>query len=96
MSEEEISFVRKPSKHGKITLADGSKESTYVFTIPQNYIRSGLINPILKYRVKISKFESIDNKVNQIKNLLESKVQSMRMDQGLYIELMHEIDELLR
>jgi len=56
MDLEEITFVRSPAKHGWISKKDDVtgevvKEQTYVFTIPQTYIRSGIIDTSKRYKV---------------------------------------------
>ena len=52
---DSINFIRSPAKHGWITTIDPdtkekAKEQTFVFTIPQNYIRSGMIDTTKKYK----------------------------------------------
>ncbi len=58
MSEEErptqISFTRSPAKHGKY----------YVFTIPNDYIKSGEVDPEIMYKVILKPFK----KKNQSNN----------------------------
>lgn len=95
MEEEKISFYRKPAKHGWITSKDGSKEQTYVFTIPQDYIRSNQIDPEFKYKVTISKTEPSKDKLTKLIQDLDEKLTFGVIDMETYIRLSEKIKSIM-
>ncbi len=87
MSDEKISFVRRPVKHGKMKLVDGSEEQTFVFTIPQNYIRSGLIDPENKYKLTIERFSDDRAKILKIIAGLDEQLAFGKIDKETWMKL---------
>jgi hypothetical protein len=95
MSEEKISFVRRPVKHGKMRLADDTTEQTYVFTIPQNYIRSGLVDPENKYKLTIERFSDDRPKILKIIAGLDEQLAFGKIDKETWMQLNEKYTKLL-
>jgi len=86
MSDEEISFVRKPAKHGK---------EDYVFTIPRNLIRMDIIDPNHKYKVSLKRFFDEKAHILRIINGLDEKLAFGQIDQETYYKLIKKYEEKL-
>ena len=86
LPEDEISFIRSPAKHGK---------DDYVFTIPREYLRKGLIDPELKYKITVKIFRDERQHVLQLINALEQKFIMGGLEKEEYYRLMHKLEEKL-
>ncbi len=85
-----ISFVRKPAKHGK---------EDYVFTIPRNYLSSGIIKPELKYKITFEPHvETEKEKAYIIKIIsgLDEQLALKKIDQALYYQLIDKYNKELK
>ena len=95
MEEEKITFIRKPAKHGWIKSSDGKKEQTFVFTIPQNYIRSGKIDPDFKYKIELTLQKPSKEKTNELLQELDQKLTFGVIDMETYVRLTERIKSIM-
>lgn len=93
MTKPSISFIRKPAKHTVIKHKDGSEERTYIFTIPQNYIRMGYIDPKQKYRITIEKFFNEEQKLLKLINGLDDRLALGQINQETYYKLIEKYNK---
>jgi len=101
LSIDQIIFIRKPAKHGWITTTDEitkekTKEQTYVFTIPQNYIRSGMIDTTKKYKIIIQPIEKSKAIYKNIIDKLEEDFTKNMVPADLYHQLLTKYEEKIK
>ena len=101
MSVDQITFIRKPAKHGWITTIDPdtkekSKEQTYVFTIPQNYIRSGMVDTSKKYKILITPIDKSKKIYENIIDKLEKDYEQDMVPADLYHQLLTKYEEKMK